>query len=95
MNRRRFLSMIGLAPVAAVAAARSAVAEPRMVSGDMASGFTSRIAIVGEAPGESLLPPAQFRKFTIRPSDLTWLESRRYTVSEIADFYEEYAEAAE
>lgn len=62
MNRRSFLSLSLLAPVAGVMAARDAMAAPQLANGGWISGrLATGHAFIGEHVGESLLTPNQVR----------------------------------
>lgn len=97
MNRRGFLSIIGLAPVASIAAAHGLTAAPvakgvnmTLTLGSFAFDELHDLKLAQISPEG--LAPSPFRNLTTRPSDMVLLETRRYTASEIAGFYLEYAE---
>jgi hypothetical protein len=66
MNRRGFLSVFALAPVAAVVAARGALAAPSPLY--VTHGAAGE-CFIGESLGESsrVLTPAEIRKFILGP----------------------------
>lgn len=76
MNRRRFLSMIGLAPVAVVAARSAAAPSPEYVRG---------VSVIGSTG--SFVKPAPLKAINIRSCDLEFTAWRRYSVEEICRIY--------
>lgn len=79
MNRRGFLSLSLLAPVAGVMAARDAMAAHSARVLIPARGEVGE-CFIGESIGEPVL---RFRPIKVRPADLEYLESRRFAAREI------------
>jgi hypothetical protein len=74
MNRRGFLSLLGLAPVAGVMAARDAMAAPAVSRAglyEFSALLTSESFFIGERAGEStFITPNQARKILGSPDEI-------------------------
>jgi hypothetical protein len=79
MNRRGFLSMIGLAPVAAVAATQFLIDQATR-SWQTIQGMSGRAAVLVDELHE-------WRPFTMRASDLQLIAERRFSLQEIVQIY--------
>lgn len=87
MNRRGFLSLLGLAPVAAAAAMRASSASA--TSAELRSSIISGVCSVGEMRASLGDAPAalQFEPISLRSCDLEFIAERRFSVEEICRIY--------